>query len=178
MNNLRSIIFPLVVGIIVIFTHLNLFALVVGDTVENVTIWDANNNTTELPDFGKKVLVIFYNDPDVSSQNDPFADLLKKKKLNKSKYRPIGIANCKDTWKPNMIIRMVIRKKVEKYKSTILIDTDQKLKKTWKIGNCNEKSVIIVIGKDKKVYYFNKGPIKPEYEREKVVKLIKDLMDK
>ena len=178
MNNFKSIIFALILGSAFFFMQLNLFALKVGETVEDVTIWDAEDNPAKMPDFGAKVLVIFYNDPDVSSQNDPFADLLKKERLNKSKYRPVGIANCKDTWKPNIIIRMVIRKKIEKYKSTILLDTDLSLEKAWQLGDCNEKSVIIVIGKDKKVYYFNKGTIEPESERVKVVKLIEDLMDK
>ncbi len=48
----------------------------------NANIRDANDAPATIPDLGKKVLAVFYSDPDVSDQNDPFADKLKAANLS------------------------------------------------------------------------------------------------
>ncbi len=131
-------------------------ALTVGSSVSSLKIKDANNNPAWIPNVGKKVLTIFYADPDASDVNDPLADSLKAMNYDKSKYQGMGIANCADTWKPNAAIRFIIRRKIKKYNSTILTDTDKTVAKKWNLGNCNDYSVVIVIGKDKKVKFIKK----------------------
>ena len=129
----------------------------VGQKLWSVKVRDANDKPRWIPSIGKKVVTIFYTDPDVADQNDAFADKLKAVKYPKKYYRGVGIANLKDTWKPNSIIRAVVRKKIAKYKSTILTDPSYLVRYSWGLGKCDGKSVIIVIGIDKKVKYLKKG---------------------
>jgi len=134
-------------------------ALKVGDTVKNLKVRDSNDNPAWIPDLGKKVLTIFYTDPDEKDMNEPFRDMLKAAKLDKTTYRGLGIVNLKDTWKPNFIIRKVIRGKIKKFKSTILTDPAFIVRNQWHMGDCNNKDVVIVVGKDKKVKFIKKGPL-------------------
>ena len=134
----------------------NAYSASVGQALDNVKIRDSNNNPQMIPDVGKKVLTIFYVDPDAKDVTDPVADALKARKFPKDKYRGIGITNLKDTWKPNAIIRMVIRKKEKKYNTKILTDVDRSLAKNWKLGDCDDVAVILVIGKDQKIKFIKK----------------------
>jgi len=160
-------------AMITAISQTNAFAIKVGDTLNNVQIMDSNDKPTVIPDFGKKVLTIFYNDADVADQNDPAATTLKKQKFPKTKYRGLGIANLKDApWKPNSIIRMIARKKEKQFNSTILTDPKYIVRDAWGLGNCNEKSVCIIIDTNKKVIYYYKGKMN-EAEAQKAVKAIK-----
>jgi predicted transcriptional regulator len=150
-------------------------AINVGDTVSSVQVRDANNNPASIPDIGNKVISLFYTDPDVKDQNEKFREDLKARKFDQAKYRGMGVANLKDTWKPNFIIRKIIRGKMEKFKSLILTDTDHTLKNKWNLGDCNEKDVVLIIGKDKKVKYFKAGPMS-EAERKRGVQIVADLL--
>jgi predicted transcriptional regulator len=132
------------------------FTLTPGTVVNSIKIRDASDNPAYIPDIGKKVVTIFYADPDVSDVNDPLADALKAKKYSKTSYKGMGIAYLADTGKPNFIIRMVIRRKIKKYNSTILTDVDKTVAKKWNLGSTNGFSIVIVIGKDKKVKYIQK----------------------
>ena len=153
------------------------WALKVGDTAVNIKVRDANDKAASIPDLGKKVLALFYTDPDVKDQNEPFRNMMKAAKLDKSKYRGLGIVNLKDTWKPNFLIRKIIRGKIEKFKSVILTDPGHLLKNKWKLGDCNEKDVVIIIGKDAKVKYIKKSALNKN-EMKKTLGLIKELMAK
>lgn len=149
-------------------------ALKVGSKVSPLKVRDANDKPRWMPDIGKKVVTIFYTDPDVKDQNEPFRELLKAQKLDKKIWRSYGVVNLKDTWKPNFIIRKVIRNKIAKFKALILTDKDHTLKKKWGLGDCNEKDVVIVIGKDRRVKYIKMGQMFPS-ERKKALELIKSL---
>ncbi|MDH5654483.1 MAG: YtfJ family protein [Spirochaetia bacterium] len=162
-------------GIFIIFflsLTIGTYALNVGDTVNNVSIKDANNKSASIPDLGKKTLTIFYTDPDVKDQNDPFADYLKAANLPKTTYRGMGIVNLKDTWLPNSLLRTLIREKIKKYNATILTDTDRVLKNKWNLGSCDDKSIVIVIDKNRKVLHIHKGAV-PKSDFEKILNIIK-----
>jgi len=164
-----------VVGVLVVSTAA--FGLAVGDTVSTVEIKDANNKPASIPDIGKKVIALFYTDPDVKDQNEPFRDMLKAAKLDETKYRGIGVGNLKDTWKPNWIIRKIIRNKMEEFKSLILTDLDHTLKNKWNLGATDEKDIVIIIGKDRKVKMFKASKMS-DAEKAAGLKLVKDLIAK
>ncbi len=129
-----------------------------AETVQQVQLRDSSDNPAMIPDFGKKVLAIFYTDPDVADQNDTAAEAFKKENFPKTQYRGLGIANLKDApWKPNMLIRKIIRGKEKKFNSVILTDPDYILKTKWHLGNCNELSVCIVVDKSGKIIYMHRG---------------------
>jgi len=74
--------------------------------------------------------------------------------------------------KPNWIIRAIIRSKIKKYNVAILADADRALINQWNLGDCNNKSVVILIGKDKKLKYFKKGALS-DSETKDTIALIK-----
>lgn len=150
-------------------------ATTVGQELENVQIKDSSNNPSMIPDLGAKVVTIFYTDPDKKDIQDPLIDAIKAKNFDKSKYRGVGIANLKDSGLPNFILRAAIRSKEKKYNSQVLTDTDLTLPKAWAFGDCNDTSVVVIIGKDKKVKYFYKGGVRGA-EIDNVVKLIEDMI--
>ncbi len=152
------------------------FALTPGTVVNSIKIRDANNDPAYIPDIGKKVVTIFYADPDVSDVNDPLADALKARKFSKAAYKGMGIANLADTGKPNFIIRMVIRRKIKKYNSTILTDVDKTVAKKWNLGSTNGFSIVIVIGKDKKVKYIEK--VKTEAQSKAIIGKVIGIIEK
>lgn len=147
----------------------------IGAKLPNTTIQDANKQPATIPDFGKKVIAIFYADPDVSDQNDPFADLLKAADLDKATYRGVGIANLKDTWLPNSVILSIVRRKIEKYDATILTDPDHLLSTAWGLGDCNQQSVVVIIDKQGRAQYVKKGAMSPA-EMQQGFELVKRLM--
>jgi predicted transcriptional regulator len=130
-----------------------LYALSVNQSLSNLSIKDANDRPASIPDFGSKVLTIFYNDAEASDLSDSMSDALKAKNYPESKTRGIGIANLKDSVAPNWLIRHIVKNKIAKYNSTILTDSDLTVARSWKLGDCNNKSICIVIGKDSKVKY-------------------------
>jgi hypothetical protein len=135
-------------------------AVKVGDTIQSPELRDATDAPTTIPDFGVKLLAIFYNDADEADMNDPLADAIKAKKFDEANYRGIGVANLADSKAPNFLIRKIIRGKIEKYKSTILTDPDHKLSTAWELGDCNNVSVFVLVGKDKQVKHIQRGPIR------------------
>jgi hypothetical protein len=149
----------------------------VGSRVSNVNIRDADDAPATVPNLGRKVLAIFYTDPDVSDQNDPFADLLKANNLPEDRYQGIGIANLAEApLKPNSLIRMIIRKKIEKYNSTILTDPDRVLATEWGLGSGNELSIVIILDKTGTVRYLKKGAMN-DSERQQALALVRQLID-
>lgn len=151
-------------------------AVGVGQKVSNVNIRDANDQPAQIPNLGRKVLAIFYTDPDVSDQNDPFADLLKATDLPDEHYQGIGIANLAEApLKPNALIRAIIRKKIEKYQSTILTDPDRLLAQAWGLGDGNELSIVLIVGKDGTVHYLKRGAMTPA-EQQAGLELIRRLI--
>ncbi|MES9969993.1 MAG: YtfJ family protein [Candidatus Thiodiazotropha sp.] len=134
----------------------------VGEILEPVKLADVDDVPTDIPDFGTKVLVIFYNDADRADLNDPLADAIKAADFDQALFRGIGIANLKDSKAPNFIIRGVIRGKIEKYDSTILTDPDRRLPNAWDLGNCNNDSIVMLVGKDRKLERTQRGGVRGE----------------
>jgi predicted transcriptional regulator len=153
----------------------------VGQVVANPQIRDAADNPATIPDFGTHVVGLTYSDTDSADLGDPLNDAIKAKKYDKAVYSGLGIANLKDSAAPNFIIRSIIKGKVEKYKATILTDVDLTLPKAWGLGDVNDKSVFVLIGKDKKIKYLKltdkKNPWTPA-EISSVIKTIDDLLKK
>ncbi len=149
----------------------------VGDKFENPEVRDAKNAPAKLPEWGSKVLLIMYTDPDEADQNDKFADDVKASNLPKEQFQSMGIANMKDApAKPDWIIRRVVRKKIDKYGTTIMTDPDRLFAKAWNLGDCNDKSVVLFVDEKGVLRYIKKGQL-DEAERGKALTLLKSLVD-
>ena len=147
----------------------------VGELLPNVELRDGSDKPAVIPDLGAKVLAVFYTDADEKDMNDPLADAIKARKFDEQRYRGMGIVNLADSKAPNFLIRRAVREKIEKYKSTILTDPDRLLAKAWKLGGCNNTSVVVVLGTDGRVAHVQRGPIRGD-DIGKIVELIARLV--
>lgn len=139
------------------------------DTVlSSVRLVNVNNEETDIPLSGHKITVIFYVDPDVQGLTRPVSEALEEVKFPLDRNAFIGIVNCKETWLPNALIRMRARKEQDIHpQSLILLDYDRLLARAWNLGDCNNKVILLIIGKDLRVVY--KKVISSENESKAVV---------
>ena len=139
-------------------------AATIGQAVSTVQIMDAYKKPVTIPNIGTKVVAVFYNDYEGADVNDPCADTLKDAKLDEKTFYSCGIANLKDNpmWLADGIVRLVVKGKVEKYKTDIFLDKNHFVRDAWNLGDCNDGSVTIIIGKDKKIKYLKKVTTKEE----------------
>ena len=151
--------------------------LAVGTKVSNVTLRNAQDKPSRIPDLGKKVLTIFYVDPDEKEQNEKFSKAVKEANFDKYLFRKLGVVNMEDTWKPNFLIRKMIRSNQKAFGSMVLMDPEHFLKKAWKIGKTNDTVVVMVIGSDSKVKFLKHGALNAA-ERKSTIELIKKLLAK
>lgn len=151
--------------------------LEVGTKAPEWTFTDADKAEFTMDSWAGKVLQINYVDPDVSDLNDPFNDYIDKaadidKRINKDFFKGMGIVDCKSTWKPNGLIRMIAGKKAKKYDTTILFDYDGVLQEKW--GMTEDNYTVVIVDKNRVVRAKYEGEI-PASEHEKIVQLIIEL---
>lgn len=154
---------------------------VVGKPLAALTISDTNNEPKQLPFVGEKVLLIQYTDPDVKDVNDQLSDAVRAKKFGEKVYQGIGIANCKDTWIPNVGIRMKAKQKEKQYPgSVVLLDEAHVLPQTLGLGDCNGVGVLLIVGKDKVIKYFKKIATVEESQKAipEVIKILEEEIQK
>ena len=126
--------------------------------VEDMELVDLHNKVTKLPMWGEKHLLIFYVDPDRHAQNNAFTVELEENKAAASdKIYGFGVINLKDTWLPNGVIRTLARKRTEKNKATIISDVDRSLATKWKLGDCNNQFIIMLVTKEGELVFCKKG---------------------
>lgn len=145
----------------------------VGQKVCSVTIYDAYNKPLDLPSFGKKHLLIFYVDPDHPSQNKEFRNYFKKHPFTNEHIDSYGIVNLKDApLLANALLRFMIRKEIAGTQAYVYNDPDRTLSRAWKLGNVNNKFVVLWVNKEGVIEFFKAGQLTPE-EIEQVHGLIK-----
>ncbi len=135
---------------------------------------DADKKEFTMDSWAGKVMQINYVDPDESDLNDPFNDAVKKATdvdltLSKDLFKGIGIVDCKSTWKPNGLIRMIAGNKAKKYNTTILFDYDAFLQKNW--GLPEDNYTIVILDKNRICRALYKGHI-PESDNAKIVEML------
>jgi predicted transcriptional regulator len=148
--------------------------LKVGDKATDWKFTDADKVEHSMETWAGKVLQINYVDPDESDLNDPFNDAIDKavdvdKIISKDDFKGFGIVDCKSTWKPNGLIRLIARKKAEKYETTILFDYDAVLQNQW--GLPSDSYTVIIVDKNRVVRALYKGKV-PDSEIPGVIELI------
>ena len=151
--------------------------LEVGMKAPDWTFTDADKKPFTMNSWPGKVLQINYVDPDESDLNDPFNDAVNKatdvdKTISKDLFKGFGIVDCKSTWKPNVLIRMIAGNKAKKYDTTILFDYDATLQRLW--GMPKDSYSVVIVDKNRIVRALYKGKI-PEADNAKIVQMIIEL---
>lgn len=135
----------------------------VGNKVCQVTVYDAYNKPLQLPSLGKKHLLIFYVDPDHPSQNKDFRNYFKKHPFTDDNIDSYGIVNLKDApLLANSLLRFMIRKEIAGTQAYVYNDPDNSLSRAWKLGNVNNKFVVLWINKDCVIEFFKAGQLNEE----------------
>lgn len=151
-------------------------SLMAGMKASDWSFKDSEGKDFSMASWAGKVLLVTYVDPDESDLNDHFTDAMKKAKdqglLKDETYKGIGIADCKATWKPDVLIRTIAGNKAKKYNTTILFDYDATLRNAW--GLEADTSNVILLDKKRVVRVIVRGKV-PESEVAAIVKMAADL---
>jgi predicted transcriptional regulator len=145
--------------------------LAVGIKAPDWMFTDADKKEFTMNSWPGKVLQINYVDPDESDLNDAFNDAVKKatdvdKTISKDLFKGFGIVDCKSTWKPNGLIRMIAGNKAKKYDTTILFDYKAILQAEWDLPKDNY--TVVILDKNRICRFIFKGHI-PESDNQKIV---------
>jgi predicted transcriptional regulator len=136
--------------------------LEIGKKAPEWTFTDADKKPFTMDSWPGKVLQINYVDPDESDLNDAFNDAIDKatdvdKTINKDYFKGFGIVDCKSTWKPDGLVRLIAGKKAKKYDTTILFDYDGVLHNDW--GMPKDSYTIVIVDKNRIVRGVYEGKI-------------------
>lgn len=162
----------------VLLTGVSLMAqgvkLEVGMKAPDWVFTDADKKEFTMNSWAGKVLQVNYVDPDEQDLNEPFNEAIDKavdvdKRISKDYFKGFGIVDCKSTWKPNGLIRVIAGNKAKKYDTTILFDYDGKLQNLW--GLPKDSYSVIILDKNRICRAIYKGKI-PDNEIEKTIQLI------
>ena len=152
----------------------NSVMLAVGMKAPEWMFKDESKKEFTMNSWAGKVLQVNYVDPDEKDLNEPFNEAIDKavkvdKRIDSVFFKGIGITDCKSTWLPNGIIRMIAGNKAKKFKTTILFDYDATLQKLW--GLPKDSYSIVLLDKNRVCRALYKGKV-PDSEIEKTIKLI------
>jgi predicted transcriptional regulator len=148
--------------------------LTVGVKAQEWKFTDADKKESTMNSWEGKVLQVNYVDPDVSDLNDTFNDAIKKatdvdKRIPRDLFKGIGIVDCKSTWKPNGLIRLIAGNKAKKYGTTILFDYEATLQNIW--GLPKDDYSVVILDKNRFCRAIFKGKIS-DSEIEKAIQMI------
>jgi predicted transcriptional regulator len=134
--------------------------------VRNVEVQDLDAQKVRLPWWGEKNLLIFYVDPDVPKQNDAFITHIEEtKRLAGPNIEGFGIVNLKDAVYPNNVVRKIADARTAKNGATILCDPDHYISSAWRLGDCNNMFVIMLVNKAGELVYVHKGEMSEEEQQ-------------
>ncbi len=150
--------------------------LKVGDKAPDFKLRDSLNKEYSLnsPEFSGKVIYVMYGTADAADLNDHVINALKADKnidqlVKEKKYELLGIGNLKGSWEPDVLIKMIIKRKQKQTGAIILLDTDYSLLNLWGLKNKDANSILL--DKDRIVRYSFKGKV-PEEDISKLKQLI------
>lgn len=130
--------------------------------VRNVELQDLDGKKTKMPWWGEKNLLIFYVDPDKAKQNHDFTvELETNHRASGPNIEGFGVINLKDSWYPvpNSTVRAMAKKRTAKNGATILCDPDRWLSNAWRLGDCNDCFVLMLVSKEGELVYVHKGEL-------------------
>lgn len=128
--------------------------------VRNVEVQDLDTNKARLPWWGEKNLLIFYVDPEVPKQNHDFISHIEETgRVQGPNIEGFGIVNLKDAVYPNSLVRKIADARTAKNGATILCDPDHYISSAWRLGDCDNMFVIMLVNKAGELVYIHKGEL-------------------
>jgi hypothetical protein len=141
--------------------------------LENPTIVTLNNDPSQLPDYGKRNMFLFYVDPESYVTESANRALEKELKADGAKlwegrtYSPkiqgYAVLNLADTKLPPWLIRSVVKMVLGKHVPSLnFADNDHSLRNAWKLPDVNNKFVLMFIDKDCNLVFYRESPMSDE----------------
>lgn len=129
--------------------------------VSNIEVLDLDGNPAKLPHWGEKNLMIFYVDPDRHKQNSEFTEELERNhRAEGDNLYGFGIMNLKDApMIPNGMARSMAKKRTAKNGALVLADENRVLSRAWKLGDCNNQFVLMLVSKEGELVFLRKGEL-------------------
>ena len=148
--------------------------LAVGMKAPDWMFTDSEKKEFTMDSWAGKVIQLNYVDPDESELNEPFNEAVNKavdveKRISRDQFKGFGIVDCKSTWKPNGLIRMIAGNKAKKFKTTILFDYEAKLQNLW--GLPEDNYTVVILDRNRICRALFVGKI-PESDNEKIIQMI------
>ena len=137
--------------------------------VRNIEVQDLDTKKARLPWWGEKNLLIFYVDPEVPKQNHDFITYIEETgRVQGPNIEGFGIVNLKDAVYPNNVVRKIADARTAKNGATILCDPDHWISSAWRLGDCNNCFVMMLVNKKGELVYMHKG-VMSEAEQKKFI---------
>ena len=134
--------------------------------VRNVEVQDLDAKKARLPWWGEKNLLIFYVDPEVPRQNHDFITYIEETgRVQGPNIEGFGIVNLKDAVYPNNLVRQIADARTAKNGATILCDPDHYISSAWRLGDCNNMFVIMLVNKAGELVFMHKGEMNEEDQK-------------
>ena len=134
--------------------------------VRNVEVQDLDAKKARLPWWGEKNLLIFYVDPEVPRQNHDFITHIEETgRVQGPNIEGFGIVNLNDAVYPNNIVRQIADARTAKNGATILCDPDHYISSAWRLGDCNNMFVIMLVNKAGELVFVHKGEMNEEDQK-------------
>ena len=148
--------------------------LEIGKKAPDWMFLDADKKQFTMNTWSGRILQVNYVDPDEENLNEAYNEAVDKavkvdKRIDSTQFKGIGIVDCKSTWKPNYLIRLIAGNKAKKYKTTILFDYDATLQNLW--GLPSDSYSVVILDRDRVCRALYKGKV-PDNEIEKTIQLI------
>jgi predicted transcriptional regulator len=174
--HMKKLIFSFITSILLLSNSLGQTGtkLEVGMKAPEWVFTDASRKEFTMNSWAGKVLQVNYVDPDEQDLNEPFNEAIDKavkvdKRIDSVYFKGFGIVDCKSTWKPNGLIRIIAGNKAKKYKTTILFDYDATLQNLW--GLPRDSYSVAILDKNRVCRALYRGKI-PDSDIENVIQLI------
>jgi len=137
----------------------------------NETAWNSEM-------FKGKTTLLMYVDPDEKSKGEVFKPTIEafEKELDFDKFQIVVIINLDATWKPDALIRTMMKSKITDYpKRTYVLDVHSSLVKGWDLPD--DEYNTLVINKDGRVVYQHAGTWE-DAQMKKVDNTVRELLKK
>jgi len=127
-------------------------------TLQGDTGGHYNGDTWDSSTLQGKTTMLMYVDPDEKSKGEIFKPTIEalEKDLDFSRFQILVILNLDATWKPNAVIRSMMKSKVTDYpKRTYILDNSSVLVKNW--GLQDDEYNTLLINDEGRVIYSHSG---------------------
>ncbi len=132
----------------------------IGNSVDSVLLYDEFGKPVQLPLIGEKKLLLFYFDPDHPGQNRRLVDYLMGENMDSSDMGCYAVVNLYDApLLSKALLEEVVYGEVGRLGIKVYYDPANILSTNWKLGDVNNKFVVIFVNKEKFIEFYYTGEL-------------------